>query len=69
MSARAIWNEMVRLRRAGQADVTVEQLRRIHYLAPSRLARMARQGEVERIGRGLYRIADHALPADLRRPT
>jgi predicted transcriptional regulator of viral defense system len=65
MSARVIWEELVRRRRTGQVVVSMAELRAVHYLAPARIAKMARQGAVERVGPGRVRIADRALPPDL----
>lgn len=62
MSVRAIWTELVRLRREGQDVVSLEHLKTVHYLAVNRISKMVRAGDVERVGKGQVRIVDARVP-------
>lgn len=68
MSTRAVWDELVRRRATGQVDVPIQSLAMTCAYHHAGVTRLVRAGDLERIRPGVVRIADRALPAELREP-
>lgn len=62
MSARVVWDELVRRYRRGELEVKVADLQVAHPYAAARITRMVRQGDVVRTRPGYCAVVASRLP-------
>lgn len=65
MSARVVWDEMLRRLQAGELEVRVQDLIAVHPYAGKRITTMVRSGDLVRVRPGVVRIVTARLPARL----
>ena len=62
MSARVVWDELVRRYRRGELEVKVSDLQVVHPYAAARITTMARRGYVTRTRPGYVAVVAARLP-------